>query len=60
MTPTEIIIIFTALVEVALFMAQIYRTTNVEPEVESHPHFTARTKKFYRSRQRTDGTWEIG
>jgi len=60
MNATEIIVTLTALVEAGLAVALVYRSTNPEPEPASYPHIRAESKKFYRSRQRTDGTWEIG
>jgi hypothetical protein len=57
MTPIETIITLTMLVEVALFMALMYRNSNPAPQP---PVFRARGKRFYRTRRHTDGTWEIG
>ncbi len=56
MNSLEIIIAVTALIEAGLTLALVFRPT--QPETE-HPHFVARSTKFYRSEQRPDGTWEI-
>lgn len=60
MNSLEIIITLTLLVEAGLAAALLYRSIQSEPEPDSYPHIRAQSKKFYRSRQRTDGTWEIG
>ena len=53
-----IILILTALIETGLAAALFFRSVNPEPESE-YPHFKVGSKKFYRSTQDTDGTWEI-
>jgi len=58
MNPTELIIILTGLIEAGLAVALIYRSTNPEPET-AYPHFKAQSRRFYYSKQHTDGTWEI-
>jgi hypothetical protein len=56
MNALEIIIAITAAIEAGLTLALVFRPT--EPETE-HPHFVARSTKFYRSEQGADGTWHI-
>ena len=54
-----IILILTAFIETGLAAALFFRSVNPEPEPQSYPHFKVGSKKFYRSTQDTDGTWEI-
>jgi hypothetical protein len=59
MNALEIIVTLTGLVETGLFFALLYRAQNPAPEAK-YPHFVVKSKKFYRSRRHTNGTWEIG
>jgi hypothetical protein len=59
MNSTELIIVLTGLIELGLTVALIFRSSNPEP-TETHPHFKVLSNRFYRSKQRDDGTWEIG
>jgi hypothetical protein len=59
MSSLEIIVILTCLVESGLIAALLFRLRNPSPEENEYPHFTVRSKKFYRSQQGPDGTWEI-
>ena len=61
MNALEIVITITGLVEAGLAAALLYRSIQSDPEpAGSHPHFKVQSKKFYYSKQRPDGTWEIG
>jgi hypothetical protein len=59
MNALEVIITLTLAIEAGLTIALLYRLRNPSDPEPAYPHFTVREKKFYRSRQRTDGTWEI-